>query len=44
MRNKPDMTEEEIVHAILRNCNPRLASLLRSSAKNVDELVRWEHR
>ncbi|KAL0148878.1 hypothetical protein M9458_055887 [Cirrhinus mrigala] len=39
MRNKPDMTEEEIVHAILRNCNPRLASLLRSSAKTVDELV-----
>ncbi len=40
MRNKPDMTEEEIVRAILRNRNPRLASLLRSSAKNVDELVR----
>ncbi len=40
MRNKPDMSEEEVVHAILRNCNPRLASLLRSSAKNVDELVR----
>lgn len=34
------MTEVEIVNAILRNCNPRLASLLRSSAKTVNELVR----
>lgn len=40
IRSKPEMTEVEIVNAILRNCNPRLASLLRSSAKTVNELVR----
>lgn len=40
IRSKPDMSEIEVVNAILRNCNPRLASLLRSSAKTVDELVR----
>lgn len=40
MRNNPKITETEIVNAILRNCNPRLASLLRSSANTVDELVR----
>lgn len=40
MRNNPKMNETDIVNAILRNCNPRLASLLRSSAKTVDELVR----
>lgn len=34
------MPEREIVHAILRNCNPRLASLLRGTVRDVDEQVR----
>ncbi len=34
------MKEKEIVQAILRNCNPRLASLLRDTVKEVSELVR----
>lgn len=31
---------KKIVQAILRNCNPRLASLLRGTVKEVSELVR----
>lgn len=34
------MMKKDIVLAILRNCNPRLASLLRGSVTNVGELVR----
>lgn len=34
------MAETEIVQATLRNCNPRLASLLRGTVKTVDDLVR----
>lgn len=34
------MPEREILQAILRNCNPRLTSLLRGSVQNVAELVR----
>lgn len=33
------MTEREIFQAILRNCIPRLASLLRGTVKEVSELV-----
>lgn len=40
LRWKQDMPEREILQAILRNCNPRLASLLRGSVQNVAELVR----
>lgn len=40
LRWKKEMTEKEIVQAILRNCNPRLASLLRGNVKEVSELVR----
>ncbi|XP_047663303.1 uncharacterized protein LOC125140072 [Tachysurus fulvidraco] len=40
LRKNKDMTDKEIVHAILRNCNPRLASLLRGNVKGVSELVR----
>lgn len=40
LRWKRDMPEREILQAILRNCNPRLASLLRGSVQNVAELVR----
>lgn len=35
-----EMSEKEIVQSILRNCNPRLASLLRGTVKEVSELVR----
>lgn len=34
------MSEKDIVLAILRNCNPRLGSLLRGTVTNVGELVR----
>lgn len=34
------MPEREMVQAILRNCNPHLASLLRGTVKGVSELVR----
>ncbi len=40
LRWKKEMKEKEIVQAILRNCNPRLASLLRGTVKEVSELVR----
>lgn len=40
LRWKRDMPEREILQAILRNCNPRLASLLRGSVQNVAEVVR----
>ncbi len=40
MRWRKEMNEKEIVQAILRNCNPRLASLLRGTIKDVEELVR----
>ncbi len=40
LRGKKEMKEKEIVQAILRNCNPRLASLLRDTVKEVSELVR----
>lgn len=34
------MSERDIVQSILRNCNPRLASLLRGAVKDVAELLR----
>lgn len=34
------MSEQEVVQAILRNCNPRLASLLCGTIKDIGELVR----
>lgn len=40
LRWKKDMLEREVVQAILRNCNPRLASLLRGNIKDVGELVK----
>lgn len=40
LRWKSEMPEKEVVQAILRNCNPRLASLLRGTVKEVGELVR----
>ncbi len=36
----PLLSEAELVQATLRNCNPRLASLLRGTVKTIDELVR----
>lgn len=40
LRWKSEMPEKEVVQSILRNCNPRLASLLRGTVKEVGELVR----
>lgn len=40
LRWRKGMSEKEVVQAILRNCNPRLASLLRGTIKDVGELVR----
>ncbi|KAL6488250.1 hypothetical protein MHYP_G00019910 [Metynnis hypsauchen] len=34
------VTEKDLLQAIMRNCNPRLASILRGTFKTVDELVR----
>ncbi len=34
------MAEREILQAALRNCNPRIASILRGTVSTVDELVR----
>ncbi|XP_043081705.1 uncharacterized protein LOC122329503 [Puntigrus tetrazona] len=34
------MTEKEILQATLRNCNPRLASILRGTVNTFDDLVR----
>ncbi len=38
-RLKPTMTEKEILQATLRNCNPRLASILRGTVTTFDDLV-----
>ncbi len=40
LRWRKEMSEKEVVQAILRNCNPRQASLLRGAIKDVGELVR----
>ncbi len=40
LKNHPKIAEAEIVQATLRNCSPRLASLLRGTVKTVDDLVR----
>lgn len=40
LRLKPTMTEKEILEATMRNCNPRLASILRGTATTFDYLVR----
>lgn len=40
MRWKKKMIEREVVQAILRNCNPRLASLMRGTVRDVGELVK----
>ncbi|XP_073729896.1 uncharacterized protein [Misgurnus anguillicaudatus] len=40
LRLKPTMTEREILQATLRNCNPRIGSILRSTVNTFDELVR----
>ncbi|XP_039506983.1 uncharacterized protein LOC120462416 [Pimephales promelas] len=40
LKINPRMSEEELVQATLRNCNPRLASLLRGTVKTIDDLVR----
>lgn len=40
LRRKKEMSENEIVQSILRNCNPRLGILLRGSVKEVSEFER----
>lgn len=40
LRWKKGMAEKEMIQAILRNCNPRLASLLRGNLQSFHELVR----
>lgn len=40
LKINPLLPEAELVQATLRNCNPRLASLLRGTVKTIDELVR----
>ena len=40
LRWRADLPERTILQHILRNCNPRLASLVRGSVQSVDELVR----
>lgn len=40
LKINPAMSESELVQATLRNCNPRLASLLRGTVKSIDDLVR----
>lgn len=35
------MSERDIVQAVLRNCNPCIASLLRGTVKDVAELVKF---
>ncbi|XP_073808802.1 adenosylhomocysteinase isoform X1 [Danio rerio] len=40
LKINPAMSEFELVQATLRNCNPRLASLLRGTVKSIDDLVR----
>ncbi|KAI2663134.1 Transposon Ty3-G Gag-Pol polyprotein [Labeo rohita] len=40
LKINPEMPENELVQATLRNCNPRLASLLRGTVKTVNDLVR----
>lgn len=40
MKWKSEMSERDIVQAILRNCNPRLASLFRGTVKDAGELIR----
>lgn len=40
LRYRSDMPEKEVIQSILRNCNPRLTSLLRGMVKSGVELVR----
>lgn len=40
LRWRKETSEKEVVQAIIRNCNPRLASLLRGTIKDIGELVR----
>lgn len=39
LKINPAMSETELVQATLRNCNPRLALLLRRTVKTIDDLV-----
>ncbi|KAL6471573.1 hypothetical protein MHYP_G00202230 [Metynnis hypsauchen] len=40
LRWREDMSEKDLLQAILRNCNLRLASILRGKVKTVDQLAR----